>query len=367
MKKFSPSLLGAASCLACLVLAVPAVAQSNVTLTGVVDLSVRHASHSQASVNSLASGGNSTSRLQISGTEDLGGGLVAGFWLEGSVLADTGTGGTGSGLVFDRRSTVQLAGPWGEVRLGRDWTPVFWGQVLADPFLATGIGSIANYLNQGVSTVFRRSFGVQPTTLSRSSNAVEYWLPANLGGWYGQAMWAPSERAGSQSNNNVGSYGYQAFRAGWRNKSVDAALFGGTTRIDAQGEHLRQTGIYGAYIFDGNIRLAASMVDSRFQQSRQSHTLVSLTAPWQQWVFKTSYNHLNQKGSDELGRNIGANDSSSWTLGAEYNLSKRTALYATGAWLNNRGAAQFAVQGTPAGTPAGGSSRGYEFGIRHSF
>ncbi len=350
-----------------LALATPSIAQSNLTLTGVVDLSLRHASHSGASVSSLASGGNSTSRLQISGNEDLGGGLSAGFWLEGAVLADTGAGGTGGGLVFDRRSTVQLAGPWGEVRLGRDWTPVFWGHVLADPFLATGIGSMANYLNQGVNSVFRRAFGAQPTTLSRSSNAVEYWLPANLGGWYGQAMWAPNERTGSQSSNSLGSYGYQAFRAGWRNKSVDAALFGGSTRIDAQSEHLRQTGLYGAYTFEGNIRLAASMVNSRFQQSRQTHALVSLTAPWQQWVFKTAYNHLNQKGADEQGRSINANDASSWTLGAEYHLSKRTALYATGAWLSNRGMAQFSVQGTPAGTPAGSSTRGYEIGVRHVF
>lgn len=69
------------------------------------------------SVYGLANGGNSSSRLGFRGEEDLGGGLKAGFWLEGGINVDDG----GTGFKFDRRSTVM--GNFGEVRLGRDKTP----------------------------------------------------------------------------------------------------------------------------------------------------------------------------------------------------------------------------------------------------
>ena len=50
-----------------------ALAQSSITLGGVVDLGVRHTRNSGGSITSLASGANSTSRLVFRGSEDLGG------------------------------------------------------------------------------------------------------------------------------------------------------------------------------------------------------------------------------------------------------------------------------------------------------
>jgi hypothetical protein len=67
----------------------------------------------------LGTSGATTSRLGLRGTEDLGGGLKAGFWLEGEIFGDDGNA---SGFNFKRRSTVSLSGNFGEVRLGRDLT-----------------------------------------------------------------------------------------------------------------------------------------------------------------------------------------------------------------------------------------------------
>ena len=64
------------------------------------------------------------SRWGIRGTEDLGGGLYAGFWLESAVLPDTGAA---QAAFWGRRSTVSLGSKdYGELRLGRDYTPTFW-------------------------------------------------------------------------------------------------------------------------------------------------------------------------------------------------------------------------------------------------
>ena len=94
-----------------------AAAQSSVTLSGVVDLAVRHTQNSSGSQNSMASGANSTSRFILRGTEDIGSGLRAGFWLESTLQADTGVGGatttTPANQFWDRAAYVSLGGSFG--------------------------------------------------------------------------------------------------------------------------------------------------------------------------------------------------------------------------------------------------------------
>ena len=55
-------------------------------------------------------GASSTSRLVIRGLEDLGGGRDASFFLDGTIVADTGGAGASApaGQFWDRRATVSL-------------------------------------------------------------------------------------------------------------------------------------------------------------------------------------------------------------------------------------------------------------------
>ena len=98
-----------------------AMAQSSVTLFGIVDTNVSYldgvsnaAGTNTDSKYGIGTSGNATSRLGFRGVEDLGGGLKAGFHLEGEIFGDDGNA---SGFNFQRRSTVSLAGGFGEVRL----------------------------------------------------------------------------------------------------------------------------------------------------------------------------------------------------------------------------------------------------------
>ena len=64
-------------------------AQSSVTLFGVVDVNVQRFDAGGVGKSTMVgNGGLSTSRIGFRGVEDLGGGLNAGFWLEGSINPD---------------------------------------------------------------------------------------------------------------------------------------------------------------------------------------------------------------------------------------------------------------------------------------
>ena len=101
-----------------------AMAQSSVTLFGIVDAGYAVGNGSISDKTSLRNSGYNSSRLGFRGVEDLGGGMKAGFHLEAGVNNDDGTGSASSavnqaqtaanvgtqGLTFNRRSVVTLSG-----------------------------------------------------------------------------------------------------------------------------------------------------------------------------------------------------------------------------------------------------------------
>ena len=113
-------------------------AQSSVTLYGVIDTNygwartttknfVAGTTIKTTTTGLNAAGGNmSGSRWGLKGQEDLGNGLSAVFNVEaGFNSADGSTGVTGStGDGFNRRAVVGLKGGFGQVLLGRDYTPM---------------------------------------------------------------------------------------------------------------------------------------------------------------------------------------------------------------------------------------------------
>lgn len=335
-------------------------AQSNVTLSGTVDLALRHSNNSQGSLTSMASGSNSTSRFVIRGVEDLGDGLKASFWLEGAFNADNGTTAAGTQF-FDRRSTVGLSGNWGEVRLGRDWNPAFLSWAGTDPFVVVGVGGAINMWASAPSVALRRAFGTGATTLSRTNNALQYLLPANLGGVYGQVMVAPGEGGNAQGN-----YDYQGARLGYAAGAFDVGGFYGNTRIDATNAQFKQSGVRASYNF-GVLALAGSLTDSTYLGSRHRALLIGVNVPVGTGVIKASYVKVDQSGRDAAGASIAADDAQRFAVGYVHNLSKRTAVYVNAGHVSNKGRATFAISGGPAGNAPGTSSSGYEVGLRHHF
>jgi predicted porin len=316
-----------------------------------------------------------SSRLGFRGVEDLGGGLKAGFWLEGALGPDTGTGSssygngntTGPGaLMFRRRSTLSLSNQWGELRLGRDYTPTFWNWTVFDPFGTNGVGAATN-LGLGSQIRGVTAAGDAFGTLVRANNTVQYILPAGQfgPGLYGQVQVA----AGEGANGNK----YYGGRIGYAAGPFDiAGAYGVTDCLNAACTiDLDTWNIAGSWNFGfmkvsgfyGSIDLSGPGAGFT-----RDNWFVGVSAPFGQWNFKASYGGTNGDGSGTLG-SITSRDASQWAIGVDYNLSKRTALYATWSSINNDGTS-FSVAAGQSALPAPGTSfnsTGGQIGVRHSF
>ncbi len=366
-------------------------AQSSVTLYGTLDLNARYVK-ADGTARRLSEGqdGVNSSQLGFRGVEDLGGGLKAGFLLLAGVNADTGTSNIATtpnnaaaagaataatipsssnalnnqSKFWNRRATISLFSPMGELRLGRDYTPTFWNQNLFDAFGTNGLGS---------------SFGVrQMYGGSRMDNTIGYFLPSNLGGFYGQGMVAAAE--GGTTNDRPGRYigGRLGFAAGPFDVAVAAAgqrfavnqaqgSFGsaqtGTNNVvTAVPGNTQNTYNAGASWDFGVVKIEGYFDYEKLQSLKEKMGSLSAIVPLGQSEVRFGYDR------SQLTLASGAKTSvDNLKITYQYNLSKRSAMYATAARLDNKQNTRLTLLGANAATIAGGKSQGIEFGVRHFF
>jgi len=440
--------------LAALAVAGVASAQSSVTLFGIVDASVSgYSSKSdlylvnplayinnplalygvpgsvKQSKTALANSGYNSSRIGFRGTEDLGGGLAASFWLEAGISNDDGKKGIDN---FNRRSTVSLSGGFGEIRLGRDYTPTFWNDTVFDPFGTNGVGTnVISSVNSNLAT----NSGITGNQLAgsdnyvRTSNSIGYFLPPNLGGFYGQVQYALHENTkqdwiqGSPSKKGR----YVGGRFGYANGPLDVALAygedtkdggassgfftndgGGWTKNKIKTLNLGASYDFGPVKLFGELSQAKQKVqdDSTFvtiggipypytvgATDKYNGALIGVTVPVGAGLIRAAYSKVKAKSGnygfqtftlEDLlfgGNNNTSASASKFAIGYVHNLSKRTALYATVARVSLKDAQNNAAIAANTGVgyanpnlagAVGGfyvpkSSTGYDFGIRHSF
>ncbi|BEP57373.1 MULTISPECIES: porin [Variovorax] len=400
--------------LAALAVAGVASAQSSVTLFGVVDASISGYSSTSRDLNgatflnpfylnrgsvkvsrtALANSGYNSSRLGFRGTEDLGGGLAASFWLEAPITNDDGATGVST---FARRSTVSLSGGFGEVRLGRDYTPTFWNDTVFDPFGTNGVGTNLISTASGFNTTGGSGgFGGNPNYV-RASNTIGYFLPPNLGGFYGQVQYGFHEKdkfspgtATPNVANNSRTGRYVGGRFGYANGPLDVALaYGSSTSGDqfyagvtnkVNTLNLGASYDFGPVKLFGEVSRVKNKVDYEVTpfvgatpDTDLTGYLLGVTVPVGAGLIRASYSSvkydLNQPQVLFQPR-IADPKANKLAIGYVHNLSKRTALYATVARVSNKNGAALTVGG-PAFINSGvftpKNSTGYDFGIRHAF
>jgi predicted porin len=339
-------------------------AQSSVTLFGIVDAGVARLTQKTTtgskSVTGMTNSGLNSSRLGFRGVEDLGGGLRAGFHIEGQLYNDTGDGrATGTPFDFQRRSTVSLMGGFGEFRLGRDYTPTFSNVSAYDPFGTNGVGT-------SMATSMLNGLGIAVQGNTRMNNSLGYWLPGNIGGFVGNFMYSlPENTSGTRKTNQ-----YFGARLGYAAGplSVTGAYGDNTSALEANDVKYMSVGAsYDVGVVKPMGYWAREKADGG---ARIDAYLIGATVPLGQGELRASVARYDIKKNAQGLNN--RNDWDKYAIGYGYNLSKRTQLYSTYAVVRNKNAQTKLVTNNGLGftgvtTLGGKNATGLEAGIRHSF
>ncbi|MBP6542295.1 MAG: porin [Piscinibacter sp.] len=342
-------------------------AQSSVTIYGVLDMSIAKANQKAGTayaVNPGAPAGDvwtmqqsTTSRLGFRGNEDLGGGLSAQFQIEHRFNPDTGA--QNQTPFWNGRSYVQLSSAAaGAVYLGREYTPAFWVQLKSDPFGNDGVGQTgvginwAGYMTPDFPSGVTGTGGTPPTSpvqaawpaggSARSSNTIGYKTPS-LGGLTANVAVSLSEA--SQQGRNTG------FNVEYAAGPIYAGL--GFEKINdgaSDGRGVTNFALHYNLGFVKPMFYYAKSKSGALGADDNKVYLLSASAPLGNGLLKVGFSKISFENGAETGhKKIG--------LGYNYNLSKRTNLYADFGSATGR-----AANGTK-----GERSTAYAFGLRHTF
>lgn len=302
-----------------------AFAQSTVSIYGRLNMTVESEKVGNASRTTAVN--NNASRIGFKGSEDLGGGLKAGFVLEHGLSPDTGK--ATSSRFWNRESTLFLSGGFGKIQLGN--------AAASESYFATvDYVSMHNH-DTGTSSDALAAF----VSTGQLQNSISYYSPS-LGGFNFAAQYGVKE--GTQVDAPI------ALAANYDAGPLHLGL-GTEKRGSAKSIGLRALYELGAFTLGGYYERGTgtySVDDGRAGTSAKgnAYRLAGM------YTMGASEFHLN------LGRLSGATNASrlngnQWTLGYNYNLSKRTKVYAYYTDVN--------VTGTAA------DYNSFAVGMRHNF
>lgn len=430
--------------------AVPAFAQSNVTIYGRADGGFVSRSGSDGAIqtngrkNEIASGIGAGSRFGFRGTEDLGGGLKAIFQYELGVPLDSASIATGGSGLSSRNYWVGLTSDsMGTAVLGRLDGVRYSIANQYDPFgggYVGNMGSIQTHATRGDNAIayISPSFGGFKVLAAYTPQLIgqEYGsaaapgcaalLPAPVAGTAGAAQVvqnnqavpvAPFYEANScdiqlwaiKPTFDMGGLSLTLDYESFENKNVDSSdgsiwVVAGSydfkfMKIAAYYEQVK-TDRNGAAPATGNGYATSSFTGAPGggncaafaggfcpdQAMDQQSYMLGVTVPFGNFSFRGSWVGLKDDtvattaatpgvaGSGAGRQRTG--DCDKYSLGASYNLSKRTSLYMDYAWINQDSMSTCTISFSAAtggfdnggvGPAAGYGVKGFDLGIAHTF
>jgi len=281
-------------------------------------------------------------------------------------LPDVGLSGDPARNKFwNRQSIVRLWNDkFGEIRLGRDYSPTYASQIFFDSFGNSGLGNLLNTRQMYNGT--------------RLDNSVGYVLPTTLGGLYGEVKASADEEG--KTFDRPGRY--VGGRLGYRQGGFDVAAAVGRQRFSVafpgggtpgnppalnNGQPIPAPA--GSAQKTWNIATSYDWGEFKLQALYDREELLSLREGF------FSISGIARMGASEIHAGY---DRSKLTNGTSttidqlkiryvYNLSKRTAVYGTVARIDNKDATTGTLPTSPGPAAPGGTSRGLEAGVRHFF
>ena len=331
-----------------------ALAQSNVTLYGIIDVNFQYNDPDgagQSSTRGINSGHQSGSRWGVRGSEALSPNLNAVFTLEGGFETDTGLTAIATPRLFSRQVWAGLSGGWGTLVAGRvaafsSGTGSFDMIGNFDPFL-TGFGDSNAFSTFGIGTL-------------RLDNSVLYQSPSWGGFKFGAGYsfnGLGQESAGSGNNNRVAFFGANFARGPfWAGITYDIievndagiagspAIFPGSSDqkrlIVGATFDLKFLKIHGGYGKEDSAWLTSGAVASALAGEDADQWLAGVTVPLFGGALLASYQKRDGDGVNVcLGAFVPATggcsvpfvsreaDRDVWAIGYTYPLSRRTNVY----------------------------------------
>jgi predicted porin len=340
-----------------------AFAQSSVTIYGVTEVGLIAGHGSLSNKTQLSQGNLMPSRLGFRGVEDLGGGMSALFNLEAGLNVDDGGGQASNtnnqspspaatGIAFNRLSWVALAGSWGQVRFGRDWTPTFTSYLRYD--VANGGGLGGSQAAFGSIGAFGHPGGL------RASNAFQYFSPT-FNGISANVMYALGENA-SNAGATKDDGNYLGARVSYVGNGLDAGLAYGTYKLAAVGDIHETTA--GATYAMGRATFHAMYTRNTTGTSNNMWGGL-LGAGYLFGATEARVSLSNSRRRNSLDVPIG--DSTKLAVMVIHSMSKRTAIYGIAAATRNaNGASSVPLPGIAATAP-NANATGFALGVRHMF
>lgn len=305
-------------------------AESSVNVYGQISNTIESQKTGNDKATKVEAGG---SLIGFKGTEDLGGGLKAGFVLESEFDSDTGTGDANGGLSFSGKSELFLEGDsWGALRVGNFTLPSFSATADAVSLHNADYGSSADALYVGVNNQADDGKG---NTLS--------WRSPEYSGLTAEVTTRFDEKAKNSKELIDLAVNYTA---------SDALAFGaGYTQHDKD----KQFGLRASYtVGDFGFGAYAQRNDTVEKGTRTALRLAAM------YTVGANEFHINVGRAGKWSK---VNDSAAtqYTLAYNHNLSKRTKLYAFYTTVNNKAGAEYNTK------EKGVDFRSLAVGIRHSF
>jgi len=319
--------------LACLGAASTAMAQSSVTLYGRVNTSIEN---QRAGGSSRWVEQNNSSRWGIKGTEDLGGGLKAGFGLESGFSSDTGVAAP---EFFGRRSEVFLSGSGGTLRLGRFFSEAYYATAdyvsLHNHDTGTSADALYAYIGRNQNKVAYRAPEFVPNLSIEGSVSLPEGVP------------------GLKRNYDLAlNYVTGALQLGAGYEQADTEAVGTRRGISKSQGALRALYTTGPFTFGGYLQRDKNAFANNTLIETGNRTNVRLVG---MYALGAGEFHVNV-GSAGKSSQVSDSSARQYTLAYNYNLSKRTKVYAFLTKIDDSAAGLY-----------GGDFRSVAFGVRHNF
>lgn len=297
-------------------------AQSSVTVYGRMNLTLERQKTGDTSLNVMQ---NNSSRWGVKGSEDLGGGMTAGFQLESGLSPDTGAA---AGTYWGRQSEVNLGGGFGTLRLGNFTSEAYYATAdfVSNHNHDTGTSSDALYAYVG-----------------RNTNKVAYRAPEFLKGLSLEGALALKETGTDHSYDLAANYALGDLTLGMGyEKNGEAKQFA-----------IRAFYSAGPFGFGGYVQRDKD----GYGAGNGNRTNVRLSGMYSAGA---SEFHLNVGAAGDYSE-VSDSAAKQFTLGYNYKLSKRTKVYGFYTKVDNDSAASYQSGA------AGVDFSSIALGIRHNF